>query len=145
MQDFVALQQEEKADAHRPDRRPRPLDQLGHRQRRQPLREGRLISSSRREFFDWGLLPELIDGEAYYRIRYENKPFDTQRPRIGGYSYQSLTIPYTIRRTQYLISLPFPFEAQEIAGATEELVEFLVFISAFLLRFVLSLPGAWAG
>ena len=137
MQDFVALQQEEKATLIA------PTDDLvlwissAIATDVNLYGEGRLISSSRREFFDWGFLPELIDGEAYYRIRYENKPFDIQRPRIGGYSYQSLTIPYTIRRAQYLISLPFPFEAQEIAGATEELVEFLVFISAFLILFVL--------
>jgi signal transduction histidine kinase len=137
MQDFVTLQQEEKATLIA------PTDDLvlwissAIATDVNLYGEGRLISSSRREFFDWGFLPELIDGEAYYRIRYENKPFYIQRPRIGGYSYQSLTIPYAIRRAQYLISLPFPFEAQEIAGATEELVEFLVFISAFLILFVL--------
>ena len=137
MQDFVTLQQEEKAPLIA------PTDDLvlwissAIATDVNLYGEGRLISSSRREFYDWGFLPELIDGEAYYRIRYENKPFYIQRPRIGGYSYQSLTIPYAIRRTQYLISLPFPFEEQEIAGATEELVEFLVFISAFLILFVL--------
>jgi signal transduction histidine kinase len=137
MQDFVTLQQEERATLIA------PTDDLvlwissAIATDVNLYGEGRLISSSRREFFDWGFLPELIDGEAYYRIRYENSPFYIQRPRIGGYSYQSLTIPYTIRRAQYLISLPFPFEAQEIAGATEGLVEFLVFISAFLILFVL--------
>jgi signal transduction histidine kinase len=137
MQDFVALQQEEKATLIA------PTDDLvlwissAIATDVNLYGEGRLISSSRREFFDWGFLPELIDGEAYFRIRHENRPFYVQRPRIGGYSYQSLTIPYTIRRAQYLISLPFPFEAQEIAGATEQLVEFLVFISAFLILCVL--------
>ena len=137
MQDFVALQQEERATLIA------PTDDLvlwissAIATDVNLYGEGRLISSSRREFFDWGFLPELIDGEAYFRIQHENRPFYVQRPRIGGYSYQSLTIPYTIRRAQYLISLPFPFEAQEIAGATEELVEFLVFISAFLILFVL--------
>ena len=137
MQDFVTLQQEEKATLIA------PTDDLvlwissAIATDVNLYGEGRLISSSRREFFDWGFLPDLIDGEAYYRIRYENEPFYVQRPRIGGYSYQSLTIPYTIPRAQYLISLPFPFEEQEIAGATEELVEFLVFVSAFLILFVL--------
>jgi len=137
MQDFVTLQQEEKATLIAPtddlvlwisSAVSTDINLYG---------EGRLISSSRREFFDWGFLPELIDGEAYYRIRYENKPFYLQRQKIGGYSYQSLTIPYSIRQAQFLISLPFPFEAQEIAGATEQLVEFLVFVSAFLILFVL--------
>jgi signal transduction histidine kinase len=137
MQDFVTLQQEEKATLIAPtddlvlwisSAVSTDINLYG---------EGRLISSSRREFFDWGFLPELIDGETYYRIRYENKPFTLQRQKIGGYSYQSLTIPYSIRQAQFLISLPFPFEAQEIAGATEQLVEFLVFVSAFLILVVL--------
>jgi signal transduction histidine kinase len=100
-------------------------------------REGRLVSSSRREFFDWGLLPELIDGEIDYEIRYVNKPFYTQRQKIGSYSFQSLTIPYTFFRSHFLISLPFPFERQEIAKATEQLVEFLVFISIFFIGVIL--------
>jgi signal transduction histidine kinase len=137
MQDFIALQQEERATLIA------PTDDLvlwissAIATDVNLYGEGRLISSSRREFFDWGFLPEIIDGEAYFRIEHENRPFYIQRPKIGGYSYQSLTIPYAIRRTEYLISLPFPFEAQEIAGATEELVEFLVFVSAFLILFVL--------
>lgn len=98
--------------------------------------EGRLVSSSRREFYDWGLLPELIDGETYYRIWHENKPFYTQRQKIGRYSFQSLTIPYTIFQSRFLISLPFPFEQEEISRATEELIEFLVFISVFFISLV---------
>ncbi|MDH4272244.1 MAG: ATP-binding protein, partial [Candidatus Aminicenantes bacterium] len=137
MQDFVSLQQEERATLIA------PTDDLvlwissAIATDVNLYGEGRLISSSRREFFDWGLLPELVDGETYYRIRNENKPFSIQRQKIGGYSFQSLTIPYTIQRSQFLISLPFPFEAQEIAGATEELIEFLVFVSAFLILVVL--------
>ncbi|MBN2408816.1 MAG: HAMP domain-containing protein [Candidatus Aminicenantes bacterium] len=133
MQDFISLQQEEKATLIA------PTDDLvlwissAIATDVNLYGEGRLISSSRREFFDWGLLPDLIDGETFYRIRNENKPFSIQRQKIGEYSFQSLTIPYTIQRSQFLISLPFPFEAQEIAGATEELIEFLVFVSAFLI------------
>lgn len=96
-------------------------------------REGRLVTSSRREFFDWGLLPEVVDGEIFYRISHDNKPFYTQRQKIGSYSFQSLTIPYTIGRSPYLISLPFPFEEQEISRATEELVEFLIFVAVFFI------------
>ncbi len=137
MQDFISLQQEERATLIAPtddlvlwisSTIATDVNLYG---------EGRIISSSRREFFDWGLLPELIDGETYFRIRNENKPFSIQRQKMGEYSYQSLTIPYTIQRSQFFISLPFPFEAQEIAGATEELVEFLVFVSAFLILVVL--------
>ena len=41
-----------------------------------------------------------------------------------------------------MISLPFPFEKQEISQATEELVEFLVFISVFFVALVLILARA---
>lgn len=105
-------------------------------------RDGRLASSSRRELYDWGLLPELVDGEIYFRLSYENKPFYALRQRIGQYSYQLLAIPYSVRQTPFLISLPFPFEKQEISQATEELIEFLVFISVFFVALVLILARA---
>ncbi len=137
MQDFIFLQQEERATLIA------PTDDLvlwissAIANDVNLFSEGRLVSSSRREFFDWGLLPELIDGETHYRIWNENKPFHTQRQKIGSYSFQSLTIPYTILQSQFLISLPFPFEEEEIARATEELVEFLVFISVFFIGLTL--------
>ncbi|MEW5901470.1 MAG: ATP-binding protein, partial [Acidobacteriota bacterium] len=137
MQDFVFLQQEEKATLIA------PTDDLvlwissAISNDVNLYQEGRLISSSRREFYDWGLLPELIDGEAYFRLRHDHRPFFIQRQKIGEYSYQTLTIPYTIGQSHFLISLPFPFEAQEIAGATQELVESLVFISVFFIILVL--------
>lgn len=99
--------------------------------------DGRLISSSRREFFDSGLLPELIDGEIYYKIQYENNPFYTQTQNIGDYSFHTLTIPYVLGQTHLLISLPFPLEQQEISEATEDLIEFLFFISVFFVAVVL--------
>ncbi len=99
--------------------------------------DGKLISSSRREFFDYGLLPELIDGEIYYKIQYENNPFYTQTQEIGDYSFHTLTIPYFLGDSLLLISLPFPLEQQEISKATEELIEFLFFISVFFTAVVL--------
>jgi len=98
---------------------------------------GKLISSSRREFFDAGLLPELIDGEIYYQIRYENTPLITQTQKIGDYTFQTLTIPYFLGYQQLLLSLPFPLEQQEISDATARLIEFLFFISVFFVAVVL--------
>lgn len=100
-------------------------------------RQGRIVSSSRREYFDSGLLPDLIDGEIYYKIQYENNPFYTQTQRIGEYSFHTLTIPYFLGDLLLLISLPFPLEQQEISKATEELIEFLFFISVFFIAVVL--------
>jgi signal transduction histidine kinase len=94
-------------------------------------RDAKLLSSSRREFFDAGLLPDLADGAIYHRLVVENAPFMTQRKRIGGYSFQTLTVPYKLRGSTFLISMPFPFERQEAARATGELVEFLFFLSLF--------------
>jgi signal transduction histidine kinase len=90
-----------------------------------------LVASSRLEFFDSGLLPDLIDGEAYEGLVYGKKPFYTQRTSVGGYSFQTLTVPYGFENSTLFISLPFPLEQQEIARATREIVEFLVLLVAF--------------
>jgi signal transduction histidine kinase len=95
--------------------------------------DGMLISSSRREFFDYGLLPEMIDGEVFYKILYENNPFYSQSQQIGNYSFHTLTIPYPFQDSLLLISLPFPLEQQEITKATRELLEFFFLISSFFI------------
>jgi signal transduction histidine kinase len=100
--------------------------------------DGALISSSRREFFDFGILPETIDGEVYYKILYENNPFYSQRQKIGDYFFHNLTIPYPFQEDSLLlISLPFPLEQQEISKATTELIEFFFFISSFFIFIVM--------
>ena len=99
--------------------------------------DGLLVSSSRREFFDYGLLPDLINGEIYYKMLYENHPFHTQAQKIGNYSFQTLTIPYFSQEDMLLISLPFPLQQQEISEVSEKLIEFLILISVFFLAAVL--------
>jgi signal transduction histidine kinase len=99
--------------------------------------DGVLISSSRREFFDYGILPEMIDGEVFYKILYENNPFYSQTQKIGEYSFHTLTIPYPFQDSLLLISLPFPLEQQEISKATRDLLEFFFFISSFFIFIVL--------
>jgi len=99
--------------------------------------DGRITSSSRREFFDSGLLPDLIDGEIYYKIQYENNPYYTQTQKIGDYSFHTLTTSYALGDSLLLISLPFPLEQQEISKATEDLIEFLFLISVFFIAVVL--------
>jgi signal transduction histidine kinase len=94
-------------------------------------RDAKLVSSSRREFFDSGLLPDLIDGDIAFRLLHDRAPFSTQRKKIGGYSFQTLTVPYDLGGSVFLISMPFPFEKQEAARATGELVEFILLLSAF--------------
>jgi len=100
--------------------------------------DGALISSSRREFFDFGILPETIDGEVYYKILYENNPFYSQSQKIGDYFFHNLTIPYPFQEDSLLlISLPFPLQQQEISKATTELIEFFFFISSFFIFIVM--------
>jgi len=107
--------------------------------------DGRLISSSRREFFDYGILPEMIDGEVYYKIQYENNPFYSQSQNIGDYSFHTLTVPYLFEDSLLLISLPFPLEQQEISKATRELVEFFFLISSFFIFVVLLFARGMGG
>jgi len=99
--------------------------------------DGRLISSSRREFFDYGILPEIIDGEVYYKIHYENDPFYAQSQQIGNYSFHTLTVPYTLQDSLLFISIPFPLEQEEISRASKEFIEFLIFITFFFIAIVL--------
>ncbi len=95
--------------------------------------DGRLVASSRREFFDAGILSDLLDGETYYRIVYERMPFAAQRRAIGPTSFQTLTVPSPFKEDVLFIALPFPFERQETARAVAELVEFVVFSSVFFI------------
>lgn len=104
--------------------------------------EGRLIASSRRDFFEYGLLPELIDGEVYYKIRYLNFPLVTQRQKIGRYSFYSLTTGYSFDDKLYLISLPFPLETEEINQTSLLLFEFFLLISFFFVIIVALLARA---
>ena len=107
--------------------------------------DGLLVSSSRREFFDYGLLPELIDGEIYHQIQYENNPYYSQTQAIGNYSFNTLTIPYKLQDSTVLISLPFPLERQQLSRATENLMDFLFLLSVFLIIAVLPLASAIGG
>jgi len=93
--------------------------------------DGRLVSSSRREFFDSGILPELMDGQTHQLLRTGPSLFLTQRLKMGRYAFYTLTIPFTVGDSRFYISLPFPFEHQEIAGAASGLIEFLLLASAF--------------
>ncbi len=93
-------------------------------------RDALLVASSRGEFFDSGLLPDLLDGEAYESLIYGHKPFHTKRTAIGGYSFQVLTVPYAFENSTLFISLPFPFEQQESARAMRDIVEFLALLAA---------------
>jgi len=99
--------------------------------------QGRLMASSRQEFFDSGVLPDYLDGEVAYRLLQEKQPYCVWHKKIGGYSFQTLTLPLNLESSLYFIALPFPLERQEIARSQEELFEFLSFISALSLIVVL--------
>jgi len=99
--------------------------------------DGKLLSSSRREFFDSGLISEIINGEVFYKMKYENNPYYTQIQKIGDYSFHTLTMPYSFQDSQLFISLPFPFEEQELSKATKDLLEFLFLISVFFILAVI--------
>jgi signal transduction histidine kinase len=101
--------------------------------------DGRLVASSRREFFDAGLLPELLDGEVFYRLRYENNPYIAKERRIGTFSLRTLTVPYAAAGARLDIALPFPFERRDIANAAAEWIEFLIFFAVFFIAMVLIL------
>jgi signal transduction histidine kinase len=90
-----------------------------------------LLASSRQEFFASGLLPEILDGETYQALVYDREPFSIQRTSLGDYSFQTLTVPYDSKTITLFVSLPFPFERDQVNQASREIVEFLVVLSAF--------------
>ncbi len=95
-----------------------------------------LLASSRLEFFSSGLLPEVLDGQAYQALAFDRSPFFVERTRLGGYSFQTLTVPYEFQDKRLFISLPFPFEKEQLTKATREIVEFLALLSAFFVVLV---------
>lgn len=105
--------------------------------------DGHLVASSRRDFFNYGILPELIDGEAYFQLCHENKPLAVQSQHIGDFSFRTLTIPYYHQDSTFLISLPFPLEREEFLEASQNLIEFLFFFSIFFLIVVIFMAKAF--
>lgn len=106
------------------------------------FKNGVLLSSSRREFFETGILSELIDGEIYFKIVHKNQPIVITRRVFGKYSYQTLTVPYRYHQDVYFLSLPFPFEKQEVSQAASELFEFFVFTSVFFILLIAAFSRA---
>jgi len=105
------------------------------------FKNGLFLSSSRQEFFETGILSELMDGESYFRLRYQNQPLVVSRRFLGRYSYQTLTVPYHYGHDFYFLSLPFPFEKQEVSEASTELFEFFLFISIFFILLIVFFVG----
>ena len=100
-------------------------------------KEGVLLASSRGEIYSSGLAPDVLDGEAYAALVLEKKPFFTRKMRLGRYSYQTLIMPYQSGEGTLFISLPLPFEKQELRQATGEIAEFLVLISSLFVILVM--------
>lgn len=145
MEDFLFLQQEEQATLTiPPDNMVMWISSAINNDVNLYL-DGHLASSSHREFFNYGILPELINGEIYYKIQYENNPFYTETQRIGEYSFNTLTVPYNFQDSILLISLPFPLEQQEISDFTRDLFEFLLFLSFFILLAILTMARGIGG
>jgi signal transduction histidine kinase len=145
MEDFIFLQQEERTSLTiPPDNMVTWISSTISNDVNLYL-NGHLASSSHREFFDYGLLPELIKGEIYYKIQFENNPFYTETQQIGEYSFHTLTVPYDFRDSVLLISLPFPLEQQEIGRFTEDLFEFLLFLTFFIIAAILILARGIGG
>ncbi len=99
--------------------------------------DGVLLASSRGEIYSSGLVPDILDGEAYAALMFDNRPYFAKKVNLGGYSYQTLIMPYRFGNGTYFISLPFPFEEQELAQATGEIVEFLVLLASLFVFLVI--------
>ncbi|MCX6562584.1 MAG: HAMP domain-containing sensor histidine kinase [Candidatus Aminicenantes bacterium] len=144
MDDYIFFQQQEKIDVQTPPEDLMLWISTTIANDVNLYEEGRLVSSSRSEFFDQGLFPELLSGEIYYQIQFENNPYYTQKRNIGTFTFQTLTVPYSSLGRRLMISLPFPFEQEEISGATRDLIEFFLLIAVFFIATVFIL-ARWIG
>ncbi|MGB9764035.1 MAG: sensor histidine kinase [Candidatus Saccharicenans sp.] len=132
LQDFISLQEQSQSKPVRPEDLVFWISST-LRTDVNLFKNGVFLASNRVEFFETGLLPELLDGEVYFKIIYQNQPLVVSRKDFGKYSYETLTVPYRYQQDVYFLHLPFPFERQEILGATRELLEFFIFTSVFFI------------
>lgn len=98
--------------------------------------KGELAASSRQEFFESGILPEWLEGAVVYQLLQERKPYVVWRKKIGNYSFQNLTVPFSLNGSLLLINLAFPLERRKMARFQEEVFEFISFIAALSLVLV---------
>lgn len=94
---------------------------------------GRLMASSRPEIYDKGLLSRLMNPEAYFALRYENKLYFSQQEEIGNGTYKSSYIPFKDSQGRAVAYINLPYFARE----TEIRGEIASFIAAYFNLFLM--------
>lgn len=89
---------------------------------------GRLLASSRPEIFEKGLISELMNREAYEKLKYHNTMYFIHNERVGSGKYLSAYIPFHDSEGEAVAFLNLPYFAKETELREE--------ISSFMLTFL---------
>ncbi|MDP4281013.1 MAG: ATP-binding protein [Bacteroidota bacterium] len=100
---------------------------------------GRLISTSRSQVFEKGLISDLIDSRALSKLQTDHKPFFTQQEYIGLYPYYSSYMPFFNDRNQLMGYLNLPYFARQ-EDLRKEISTFLIaFINIYVFLIILGI------
>jgi two-component system, NtrC family, nitrogen regulation sensor histidine kinase NtrY len=100
--------------------------------------KGNLMATSREALFNKGISSELMDAEAYTKMRYGETLF-VHEEMIGGLKYLSAYVPFMDAENRIVAYLNLPYFAKQ--GELEnELSEFLVaVVNVLILLFIISI------
>jgi len=90
--------------------------------------EGRLISTSRPEIFDKGLISPLMNSMAYANLKYAHSSLFTHYELIGSHNYSSAYLPFFNDKNQLQAYLNLPYFARQDDLKRE--------ISTFMMAFI---------
>ena len=101
--------------------------------------QGKLISSSRPEIFEEGLISSMMDRQAFEQLRNAHSSFYILDERIGGHPYNSAYMPLYNDRNQLLAYLNLPYFARQ-EEMKHEISSFLVaFINVYVFLIILGI------
>jgi signal transduction histidine kinase len=83
---------------------------------------GRLLASSKRELYASGLLPTRISGTVYSALALTGQPSALRPERIGGFSYQVVSVPLQFASgPPAILSIPLALREREVQSVLDDL------------------------
>lgn len=83
---------------------------------------GRLTASSKRELYASGLLPDRVSGTVFRAVALEGQPSALRAERIGGLSYQVVSVPVQLASHEpAILSIPLALREREVQEVLDDL------------------------
>lgn len=83
---------------------------------------GRLVASSKRELYASGLLPDRVSGTVFRAVALEGQPSALRAERIGGLSYQVVSVPVQLASLEpAILSIPLALREREVQEVLDDL------------------------